>query len=137
MKSGGVDHVAVITARMKGWKTRTFTEKVCLHHRKMGSAQRGPLMSKFKDGQLDYALGGHPLWELFRVCYQMSREPRVLGGLMLFAGYLGSAVRREKRPVSKDLVAFRRREQMQRLKKFLIRSKAAANTNLQSPTEHA
>lgn len=34
MKSGGIDHVAVITARMKGWKTRTFTDKICLHHRK-------------------------------------------------------------------------------------------------------
>ena len=40
VKSGGIDHIAVITARMKGWKTRTFTDKVCMHHRKMGTAQR-------------------------------------------------------------------------------------------------
>jgi poly-beta-1,6-N-acetyl-D-glucosamine synthase len=38
IESGGVDHVAVITARMKGWKTRTFTGKVCRHHRDIGSA---------------------------------------------------------------------------------------------------
>jgi glycosyltransferase involved in cell wall biosynthesis len=43
VKSGGIDHVAVITARMKGWKTRTFTEKICLHHRKIGTAERGTL----------------------------------------------------------------------------------------------
>src|SRR5439155_12900101 len=43
VKSGGIDHIAVITARMQGWKTRTFTEKVCLHHRKIGSAERGAL----------------------------------------------------------------------------------------------
>ena len=29
VKGGGIDHIAVITARMKGWKTRTFTEKRC------------------------------------------------------------------------------------------------------------
>jgi glycosyltransferase involved in cell wall biosynthesis len=116
MKSGGVDHVAVITARMKGWRTRTFTERICDHHRKIGSAQHGKLRSRYRDGALDYALGGHPLWEVFRTTYQMTKRPYVLGGLSLFAGYLGAAFRRERRPVSPELVAFRRREQMRRLR---------------------
>jgi biofilm PGA synthesis N-glycosyltransferase PgaC len=119
VKSGGIDHIAVITARMKGWKTRTFTEKVCLHHRKIGSAERGALRAKFRDGTLDYALGGHPLWELFRTAYQMTREPFVIGGMTLLAGYITASIRHSKRPVSDELVEFRRREQMQRLKKFL------------------
>jgi GT2 family glycosyltransferase len=122
VKSGGIDHIAVITARMKGWKTRTFTEKICLHHRKMGSAERGALAAKFKVGTLDYALGGHPVWELFRTAYQMTRKPYVIGGLALFAGYVLALVRREERPVSPELVRFRRREQMQRLRKFLAGS---------------
>jgi hypothetical protein len=122
VKSGGIDHIAVITARMKGWKTRTFTEKICLHHRKMGSAERGALAAKFKVGALDYALGGHPVWELFRTAYQMTRKPYVIGGLTLFAGYVFALVRREERPVSPELVTFRRREQMQRLRKFLAGS---------------
>jgi len=119
VKSGGIDHIAVITARMKGWKTRTFTEKVCLHHRNIGSAERGALNAKFRDGTLDYALGGHPVWELFRTAYQMTREPYVIGGLALLAGYVTASMRRLERPISDELVAFRRREQMQRLKKFL------------------
>ena len=42
VKVGGVDDIAVTTARMKGWATRTFTEKVCTHHRQdgHGRAQR-------------------------------------------------------------------------------------------------
>ena len=119
VKSGGIDHIAVITARMKGWKTRTFTEKVCLHHRNIGSAERGALNAKFRDGTLDYALGGHPVWELFRTAYQMTREPYVIGGLALLAGYVTASVRRLERPISDELVAYRRREQMRRLKKFL------------------
>ncbi len=75
VKGGGVDHIAVIAARMKGWKTRTFTEKVCLHHRGIGTAERGTLMARFRTGAQDYALGGHPIWELFRTVYQMTKRP--------------------------------------------------------------
>src|SRR5262249_23146504 len=42
-KAGGVDHIAVIRARMQGWKTRTFPERVFVHHRLMGTASRGVL----------------------------------------------------------------------------------------------
>lgn len=118
VKSGGIDHIAVITARMKGWKTRTFTEKICLHHRQMGSANRGLLMTKFKTGTLDYALGGHPVWELFRAIYQMTKKPYVISGLLLLAGYMAAGLKRVPRPVSPELVKFRRREQIVRLRRF-------------------
>lgn len=130
IKSGGVDHVAVITARMKGWKTRTFTEKICLHHRDIGLAEHGALTARFRAGALDYALGGHPVWELFRAVYQMTRRPIVAGGLALLAGYLWSMVRHIERPVSAELVRFRRREQMHRLKKFLTGGRASAPSRL-------
>lgn len=122
VKSGGVDHIAVITARMKGWKTRTFTEKVCIHHREMGSASRGLLMTRFKTGTLDYALGGHPVWEVFRTIYQMTKKPYIVGGLLLLAGYVAAGLKRMPRPVSQELVAFRRREQMVRLRRFVTGS---------------
>jgi poly-beta-1,6-N-acetyl-D-glucosamine synthase len=129
VKGGGIDHIAVISARMKGWKTRTFTDKICLHHRKMGSAERGVLEIKFRVGVQDYALGGHPIWELFRTAYQMTRKPYVIGGLILFAGYFTALVRRDQRPVSPDLVAFRRREQMHRLRKFLSSAAGSGQSN--------
>ncbi len=120
VKSGGIDHIAVITARMKGWKTRTFTEKICLHHRKIGAAECGAFAAKFRVGTLDYALGGHPLWEVFRTVYQMSKKPYVIGGLTLLAGYVSASVRSAERPVSAEFVAFRRREQIRRLRKFFL-----------------
>ena len=119
LEGGSIDHIAVITARMKGWRTRTFTEKVCLHHREMGTAQRGSLTSRFKLGIKDYTVGSHPLWELFRTARQMTLPPLVFGGLALGAGYLWALIRRLERPVSQDLVDFHRREQIQRLRKFL------------------
>jgi biofilm PGA synthesis N-glycosyltransferase PgaC len=118
VKGGGIDYIAVVSARMKGWKTRTFTDKVCLHHREMGTAQRGSLRAKFKLGAKDYALGNHPAWELFRTIYQMSKRPLIIGGATLFSGYLWALVRGIDRPVSSEMLAFTRQEQMKRLKKY-------------------
>jgi biofilm PGA synthesis N-glycosyltransferase PgaC len=119
LKGGSIDHIAVVSARMKGWKTRTFTESVCLHHRVMGTAQNGGLKAKFKYGAKDYSVGNHPLWELFRTTYQMKERPVIIGGLALALGYTWSMIKRVKRPVSLELVEFTRREQMRRLTRLL------------------
>jgi poly-beta-1,6-N-acetyl-D-glucosamine synthase len=130
VKSGGIDHIAVLTARMKGWKTRTFTDKICLHHRKIGTAERGVLRARFRTGALDYALGGHPLWEVFRVAYQMTRKPYLIGGLMLLVGYLAAGARHIERPISGELLMFRRREQMRRLRRLLTSNKIPEDESL-------
>lgn len=136
VEGGGIDHIAVITARMRGWKTRTFPERTCTHHREMGTAQRGSAMARFKFGMQDYALGGHPLWELFRTLYQMTKRPFVLGGLMIGCGYLWAMARRAPRPVSKKLIAFRRREQLLRLKKcFTLTASPAIQSSEQPPQD--
>lgn len=129
VKGGSIDHIAVITARMKGWKTRTFTEKSCLHHRTMGTEGRSLLKARFKLGMKDYSIGNHPLWEVFRTVRQMILPPVIAGGLALAAGYLWGVVRRAPRPVSLDLIAFHRREQMQRLNGFIRRNRPAASAD--------
>jgi glycosyltransferase involved in cell wall biosynthesis len=115
-KSGGNDTIAVICARMKGWKTRTFTEMHSQHHRALGTAEHSALQARFAIGGRDYELGNHPLWEAFRVVYQMSKRPYILRGLAIGAGYLRCWLSHVERPVSDEFVAFVRREQMQRLK---------------------
>jgi biofilm PGA synthesis N-glycosyltransferase PgaC len=130
VKGGGIDVIAVWSARARGWMTRTFTEKFYRHHRKMGTAKDGMVKVKFKDGQKDYALGGHPLWEVFRVLYQMTKKPLILGGCALGLGYFLSAIRRVERPMAPDLVRYRRADQMQRLKARLLKpfsGRAAVN----------
>jgi poly-beta-1,6-N-acetyl-D-glucosamine synthase len=118
-KGGAVDRIINISARMKGWKTRTFTEKVYLHHREMGTAEQGIVKVRFKDGAKDYAVGSHPLWEVFRSVYQMSQRPFLIGGVALLAGYLWQTVKGVERPVSRELLKFHRQEQLHRLKAFL------------------
>lgn len=118
-RAGGIDWIAVTTARMKGWKTRSFREKSFFHHRSLGTAERGKLRSSFSYGEKDYYLGGHPLWELFRVAYRMSKRPYLVDGLAIGLGYAWAGLRRIDRPISDDLVRFHRKEQMRKLQAIL------------------
>lgn len=118
LKGGCIDHVAVLSARQHGWQTRTFTEKVCQHHRQMGTALQGTLKAKFKTGAKDHSVGNHPLWEAFRMAYQMKHPPYIVGGLALGLGYAWSMIRRAEVPLSPELVNFVQTEQMYRLRKF-------------------
>jgi glycosyltransferase involved in cell wall biosynthesis len=111
---GGVDWIAVTTARMKGWKTKSFSEKRFHHYRTLGTAGRSRAAASFSYGKKDYCLGGSPLWQLFRVAYRATKQPG--DGAALLAGYCWAAIRRAKRPVSRELMQFHRREQMKKLK---------------------
>ena len=112
---GGIDWVAVTTARMRGWKTRSFPEKRFHHYRSLGTAERSVLGSLFSYGEKDYYLGGSPVWQIFRVAYRMGKRPVIIGGLALLFGYCWAALRRIKRPVSRELMRFHRRQQMRKL----------------------
>jgi glycosyltransferase involved in cell wall biosynthesis len=117
--AGGVDWIAVTTARMKGWKTRSFPEKRFHHHRKLGTAERTVLQSMFSYGEKDYYLGNSPIWEAFRIVYRCGKKPYVAGGLALFAGYCWAAIRRIPRPAGPELIRFHQAEQMQKLRCIL------------------
>lgn len=118
-KEGGIDWIAVATARMRGWETRSFREKWFFHHRHLGTAERGVLASSFSYGEKDYYLGGHPAWEIFRVAYRMTKRPYLIGGLVLGLGYVWAFLIRVKRPVSDELMKFHRNEQLLKLKTIL------------------
>ena len=118
-RAGGIDWMAVTTARMKGWKTESFREKSFLHYRHLGTAERSVLSSLFSYGEKDYYLGGHPVWELFRVAFRTMKRPYILGGMALGLGYCWALLRRTPRPVSRKLMTFHRKEQMAKLKAIL------------------
>ena len=86
-RGGCIDTIATLTARSKGWKTRTFAEKISLHHRVIGTAEQGQIRSRFILGRRDWAIGNHPLWEACRGLYQMTKKPYVLRGFAILAGY--------------------------------------------------
>jgi poly-beta-1,6-N-acetyl-D-glucosamine synthase len=72
----------------------------------------------FRGGYHDYLMGVDPVWQSFRSVYQMSRRPFIIGGCFLLTGFLWAMMMHPERPVSKELVEFRKREQMRRLREF-------------------
>lgn len=121
IERGGIDWIAVTTARMKGWKTRAFPEKATVHHRPLGAEERRVWERWLQRGAQDYALGNHPLWEIARSVYQARSRPYGISGLLLLAGYTARLVRGEPRSVSPELIEFNRAEQMLRLKRAAAR----------------
>lgn len=119
-KVGGIDWMAVKTARMIGWNTRSYREKFFLHYRPLGTAQRKAVASNFEYGKKDYILGGHPLWQLFRCTYRLTQRPYVVAGVSLFMGYMYAFLSRAERVVSPQLMNFHRSEQMLKLKAIIL-----------------
>lgn len=139
-RAGGIDWIAVTTARMKGWKTQSFPEKRFRHHRTLGTAERSILSSSFSYGEKDYYLGGSPVWQLFRVVYRMTRPRFVIDGLALLFGYFWAAIRRMERPVSRELMRFHRREQMKKLRAIfhaVLRFKKVNSFHLVTERRHS
>jgi hypothetical protein len=119
IKGGGIDWIAVTTARMKGWQTISFKEKHFNHYRTLGTGDSNSVKATFNYGKKDWFLGGHPLWQIFRVLYRLKKRPYITGGAVLLAGYLWGMISNMERPVSKELMKFHRQEQMQKLKIIL------------------
>jgi glycosyltransferase involved in cell wall biosynthesis len=115
VRGGGIDWIAVTTARMRGWRTQSFKGMHFVHYRTLGTGGRGRLGAFLDYGYKDYYLGGHPLWQLFRVFYRMTRKPYIIGGVLLMTGYLKGFFRGVRRPVSKELMQFHRSEQKKKL----------------------
>ena len=137
--AGGIDWIAVTTARMKGWKTRSFPEKRFHHYRSLGTAGRSGPAARFSYGEKDYYLGGSPLWQLFRVAYRMTKPPVLIDGLALLSGYCWAAIRRVERCVTPELMRFHRREQMQKLRaifRSILRFKKVDNFSLMIDETH-
>jgi biofilm PGA synthesis N-glycosyltransferase PgaC len=121
VRSGGIDLIAVLSARAKGWETRTFLEKSFLHHRSQGGALHTGLRERLHMGRKDYLLGNHPVWEIFRSVYQMAHKPYFIGGLLVLASYFWNSLRGVDRTIPKELMVIRRNDQLKRLKLVLQR----------------
>jgi hypothetical protein len=121
-KEGGIDLTAVVTARMNGWRTETFTEKTSVHHRPQGQAGPHFLKYTFRSGVGDYVLGVHPLWQFLRSVYQMKGRPIFLSGFLLMTGFFWGMMTHPSKPVSEEFVRFRKQEQMIWLKEYYRRA---------------
>ncbi len=116
---GGIDALAEIMARMKGWKTRTFANNKVLEHRRTGSATNRPVAARLKEGRRFHSLGYGWLFFAIRCFYRLWEPPKLVGSGAALAGYFASALTGAPVASPADVVQFLRAEQRTKLKRVL------------------
>ncbi|MDA8089843.1 MAG: glycosyltransferase family A protein [Actinomycetota bacterium] len=117
-KSGGEDWMAEISARMAGWEVAAFPE-LAVHHHKPGSSVRGTARECIRQGKMDYAIGSHPLFEIFKCVRRVKVKPFFIGSILRIFGYAHAWASGEKRVMLPEAMAFLRAEQLNRIKHSL------------------
>lgn len=116
LKMGGIDAVAEVMARSKGWEVESFPELVVYHHRCTGTAGRGILAAQYRVGVQEYMLGYHPLFEIVRHVRGLADYPPVIGSLAVLGGYFWASAKKVEKAVPEGFVRYLRAEQMERLR---------------------
>ena len=126
MKLGGIDSCAEILSRFKGWEVKTIRELEVKHHGRVVTGGKNILQTRFKKGKVNYLLGYHPLFQFFVSLGRMKNSPYIIGGILMFFGYLAAGISGLERQVPEDMVKFLRQEQMDRLlTMFKLKAKKA------------
>ncbi|MFL5872028.1 MAG: glycosyltransferase [Solirubrobacterales bacterium] len=117
----GADVITTTYARMKGFRTVTFSDLEVRHLRHIGTAQ-GALRGRARHGAYQYIVHYSLLWIALRSLMVAFRfRPYGLSGLWFLGGYVGAALRRVERVEDPAFRAFMRAEQHERLRRALKR----------------
>ena len=118
---GGPDWHAEVSLRMRGWHVHTVPGLKAFHHRPTGSAGNR-LRYWYQQGLMDFSLGSHPLFEMFKLARRLRGKPFLLGALARLAAFASAYCKGQKRMVSTEFVRFLRKEQMERLRQVAWRT---------------
>ncbi len=88
MRHGGIDTLAEIEARMRGWGVRSFPDLIVEHLRPTDSAHGRGLRNSLRHGKRDAELGYHPIYELGVVVRRFSEPPWVVGPIARIVAYV-------------------------------------------------
>lgn len=121
LRSGGIDGVAEVMARIRGWEVESFPEFKVYHYRWTGTASSGIVKARFKLGAQNHSIGYHPLFQIMRCASRLFHYPPVIGSFSELAGYFWTSLKRYEREVPDDFVQYLRSEQVARLRSILFR----------------
>jgi poly-beta-1,6-N-acetyl-D-glucosamine synthase len=112
---GGWDALTCARARMQGYETRLLTSLVVDHHKPRNAAEGNVFRRKWQLGVRDYALGYHPLFELFKCVGRWYDRPYFIAAFCWWLGFCHSYLKRRPTLIPPDLLAFMHGEQKRRL----------------------
>ena len=119
LKNGGEDIITEVTARMKGWKVRSFDYLEVMNLRLSGTGRWGIYEIKFREGVLAHTIGYHPLFQILKSIYRFKERPYFISGILHLLGYLWAVAGNNKVKVTNEFKTYLRKEQMQRLRNLI------------------
>lgn len=112
---GGVDAIAEITARMKGWQVRSFSDLKIFHHKQTGIGNRNIWHARLNGGIIQYSVGYHWLFAIARSLYKIFQRPYLLGSILTLCGFCWANLQKKERVVPDEVMQYLRREQLHKL----------------------
>lgn len=119
---GGEDWLAQLDAKMAAWEVLACPDLHVQHYRPTSSAG-GIWRGLFRQGLMDASFGSHPLFEVFKCCRRITAPPILAGSLVRLYGYFLWKITMCKPVISKDKVAFLRKEQTVKLAKYFSKKR--------------
>jgi glycosyltransferase involved in cell wall biosynthesis len=110
----GYDTYDEIKANYLGWRTRSFLNIQAFHLRPHG-ASWGSWRDAVKNGHMDYFLGYHPLFMIFKCLRRLVAKPYVLNSVGHLWGYLRGYLKRRPQLADRALIGYLRRQQLRRM----------------------
>ena len=109
---GGIDSLAELTARMKGWHTRSFPDLPVYHHKPIDSANgRKGIRIAYRAGLTEYHIGTWPVFALLKAIRRWKESPIIICVFIRLFGYSRLWLTKASRDAPKELVAYLKNEQ--------------------------
>ncbi len=115
--SRGWDVMDDVAARSNGWKTRTLDYG--FEHNKKEGLKSGLIKKHYLTGVFNGRVPYHPLYFALKLISQVFHRPYLITPVIQLIGYINSRFIDRKRPFPKEISEYLRREQIDKVKKFL------------------
>ncbi|HKI77832.1 MAG TPA: glycosyltransferase family 2 protein [Ignavibacteriaceae bacterium] len=110
----GWDSIDDLKANKLNWHTHSFPE-LRIHHLKKTQSHGGIFKSSFNKGVASYNSGYHPLFVLFKTVYILIFLRYKSNSIGVFWGYFSSMIKLKPKPITKELIKYIRKQQMNKL----------------------
>lgn len=113
---GGWDTITCIQARMLGYETHLFTDLVIDHLKPRNISKGGMIRRTWHMGVRDYALGYHPVFEVFKCIGLITKQPFFFAAAVWLFGYFAATLAKHDRQIPDNILQFSETEQLKRVK---------------------
>jgi glycosyltransferase involved in cell wall biosynthesis len=114
LEAPGWDTLDEVKANMLGYETQSFKELCVIHHRLTGTSV-SKWANSVKDGRANYIAGYHPVFMLMKCLKITVQKADLIGAIGHYYGYLSGHLAKIPQVDDKALIAYLRRQQIQKL----------------------